>query len=674
MSLPVDTDLRQAKSYLKTGKVAEAKALYEKVLLKFPKSKRASEGLRQVLAILNQESAPRLMPPQNRLEALVNLYRQKRFHETKLTAIGLIETFPNVALLHNILGLANAGLEKYDTAIACYRRALELNPVFFEAHTNIGVALKQKGNFDDAIDSFKKALTIKPDEVLVYRYIGLAQLEKEAFDQAIEALQTALRLKPDFPKLHSALAVAFLGKGDWKSAISSCQNALKTDPDNPNTLYNMGSAQHRLGWFKAAIDTYQIALAVAPDFVEAHNNLGLALQDKGDVDAAIKAYEKTLQIDEAYAEAQNNIGNALVEKGKFREAVASYRRAVQIRPDYCEAHSHLAHAQKYHAPEKHLQQMLDLYHRKDLSQSDRMHLSFALGKVHDDISDFAQAFNFFHEGNRLRKQMLGYHIETDRRLFSDLKNKFATRCDALSAPARAVKKSDKLPIFILGMPRSGTTLVEQIISSHSLVHGAGELPFLDQGLVHLNLVHSELSEANMMALQKFYSETLLGLDFSDPYVTDKMPLNFRWIGFILSAFPDAKIIHVNRDARATCWSIFKHYFSTTGNGYAHDLNDLAEYYKMYLDLMAFWHARYPGQLHDIQYENLVFNQENETRNLISYLGLEWQDQCLEFHKNSRPIKTASSMQVREKLYTGSSEKWRNYAPYLGDFEASLLKY
>jgi len=296
-----------------------------------------------------------------------------------------------------------------------------------------------------------------------------------------------------------------LGKGDWKSAISSCQNALETDPDNPNTLYNMGSAQHRLGWFKAAIDTYRIALAVAPDFVEAHNNLGLALQDKGDVDAAIKAYEKTLQIDEAYAEAQNNIGNALVEKGKFREAVASYRRAVQIRPDYCEAHSHLAHAQKYHAPEKHLQQMLDLYHRKDLSQSDRMHLSFALGKVHDDISDFAQAFNFFHEGNRLRKQMLGYHIETDRRLFSDLKNKFATRCDALSAPARAVKQSDKLPIFILGMPRSGTTLVEQIISSHSLVHGAGELPFLDQGLVHLNLVNSELSEANMMALQKFYS-------------------------------------------------------------------------------------------------------------------------------------------------------------------------
>jgi hypothetical protein len=178
----------------------------------------------------------------------------------------------------------------------------------------------------------------------------------------------------------------------------------------------------------------------------------------------------------------------------------------------------------------------------------------------------------------------------------------------------------------------------------------------------------------MMALQKFYSETLLGLDLSDPYVTDKMPLNFRWIGFILSVLPDAKIIHVKRDARATCWSVFKHYFSTTGNGYAHDLNDLAEYYKMYHDLMAFWHARYPGRLHDIQYENLTLNQEHETRNLMSYLGLEWQDQCLEFHKNSRPVKTASSMQVREKLYTGSSENWRKYASYLGDLEVSLTGY
>ena len=178
----------------------------------------------------------------------------------------------------------------------------------------------------------------------------------------------------------------------------------------------------------------------------------------------------------------------------------------------------------------------------------------------------------------------------------------------------------------------------------------------------------------MMNLRKFYCDALQGLGINERYVIDKIPLNFRWIGFILSAVPDAKIIHVKRDARATCWSVFKHYFSTTGNGYAHDLNDLVEYYKLYHDLMAFWHATYPGRLYDIQYENLTLNQEKETRNLMSYLGLEWQDQCLDFHKNTRAVKTASSMQVREKLYTGSSDKWRNYASYLADFEAALTGY
>ena len=674
MSLPVDKGLRKAKICLKAGEVAGAEALYKQILSKFPKNKRALEGLRQVSVAKVQGSALRVMPPQDRLNDLVGLCHQRRFHETERAALALIETFPNAAILYNILGLAKAGLAQYDAAITCYRRALELDPGFSEALSNIGAALKQKGDLDGAIDCFKQALKLKPDQVVYYRYIGKAQIEKGAFDQAIEALQTALRLRPDFGQLHSVLGTAFLGKGDWKSAINSCQEALKTDPGNPHVLYNMGSAQHRLGWFEAAIDSYQLALGAAPNFVEAHNNLGLALQDKGDVDAAIKAYEKALKIDGNYAEAHNNLGNASVEKGNFSQVVASYRRAIQIRPDYAEAHSHLAHAQKYHGSEQHLKQMLDLYDRKDLSQSDRMHLNFALGKVHDDISDFDQAFGFFHEGNRTRKQMLRYHIETDRQLFSGLKNKFASCSGAHTVATRAVRQTDKLPVFILGMPRSGTTLLEQIISSHSLVHGAGELPFLDQGLEHFNLVSSDLNNVNMMNLRKFYCDALQGLGINERYVIDKMPLNFRWIGFILSAVPDAKIIHVKRDARATCWSVFKHYFSTTGNGYAHDLNDLVEYYKLYHDLMAFWHATYPGRLYDIQYENLTLNQEKETRNLMSYLGLEWQDQCLDFHKNTRAVKTASSMQVREKLYTGSSDKWRNYASYLADFEAALTGY
>jgi protein O-GlcNAc transferase len=255
VSLPVDKGLRKAQICLKVGEVAEAVALYKQILSKFPKNKRALEGLRQASTVQAQGSALRVMPSQDRLNALADLYHQRRFHETERAAYALIETFPNVAILYNILGLAKAGLAQYDAAITCYRRALELAPGFFETLSNIGDALKQKGDLDGAIDSFKQALKIKPDQVVLYRYIGKAQIEKGAFDQAIEALQTALRLWPDFGQLHSVLGTAFLGKGDWQSAINSCQKALKTDPSNPRVLYNMGSAQHRLGWFEAAIDS-----------------------------------------------------------------------------------------------------------------------------------------------------------------------------------------------------------------------------------------------------------------------------------------------------------------------------------------------------------------------------------------------------------------------------------
>lgn len=308
--------------------------------------------------------------------------------------------------------------------------------------------------------------------------------------------------------------------------------------------------------------------------------------------------------------------------------------------------------------------MLQLVERRSLSDEDRMQLSFALGKAHDDIGNHDKAFSYLLDGNRLRKQELKYDISSARASFTKIKATFSENVPALNVGNEPNGAEGQRPIFILGMPRSGTTLVEQILASHSQVYGAGELRLLGPLVNTIKWSATQLSSGQLESIRKSYSSGLTEIGASEPYITDKMPLNFQWIGFIFTAIPGAKIVHVKRDARATCWSNFKHYFSGKGNGFANDLQDVAEYYKMYIDLMAFWHQKFPGRIYYLNYEALTEHQEEETRKLLYYVGLDWEDQCLEFHETKRTVRTASATQVRQKMYQGSSEEWRNYEKHL----------
>ena len=219
------------------------------------------------------------------------------------------------------------------------------------------------------------------------------------------------------------------------------------------------------------------------------------------------------------------------------------------------------------------------------------------------------------------------------------------------------------------MPRSGTTLVEQILASHSQIYGAGEREVLNRIVIptlgNINKDHfSKLTRDIIRDIRNRYLDELDSLGDDEPRITDKMPQNFRWTGFILTAMPEAKVINLQRDPVATCWSVFKHYFSNKGIGYAYDLVDVAGYYKLYINLMDFWRGRFPNQLYDLNYEALTENQEEETRKLLKYCGLGWENQCLEFHKTKRSVKTSSSVQVRQAMYKGSSGAWRKYETHL----------
>ena len=238
-----------------------------------------------------------------------------------------------------------------------------------------------------------------------------------------------------------------------------------------------------------------------------------------------------------------------------------------------------------------------------------------------------------------------------------------------------LSQSSLRPIFIVGMPRSGTSLVEQIVASHNEAHGAGELEFSTQIFSSIIAnISGDVDKKDLLFFREQYLAKLNALKCSKNIITDKMPMNFRYIGLILSAFPEAKIIHLKRDARATCWSIYKNYFDSDGIGYSYDQNDLAQYYGLYSDLMSFWHERFPDQIYDICYEDLTTNQEEETRKLLEYCDLDWDENCLNFHSNKRAVKTASALQVRKKMYQGSSEAWKKYEAHLQPLIKGLKSY
>ena len=400
--------------------------------------------------------------------------------------------------------------------------------------------------------------------------------------------------------------------------------------------------------------------------------MAIALHGKGDSEAAIKSYKEALKIKPDYAEAYSNMGNALKDKGDSEAAIESYKKALKIKPDYAEVHRCLSSVTKYDKQTPHVIQMLNLYQDSGITEDQRCHLSFALAKVFEDLNDLDESFSYLVMGNTLRKNQLGYNIKKDIKLFGMLKNTYP-KLKNLALKTREFSGEIK-PIFILGMTRSGSSLVEQIVSSHSEVMGAGELNYVNQFGAEFAAGSTMITSEALLGFRNRYLGALEKSANNRLIVTDKMPANFKFIGLILLAFPEAKIIHVKRNPAATCWSNFTHYFPAKGLGHCYDLNDLVNYYGLYQSLMEFWQEQFGNRIYNLNYENLTISQEEETRVLLEYLGLQWDESCLSPQNNKRIVRTASQQQVRQKVYQGSSQKWRKFEPFIAGAFDSLMEF
>ena len=542
----------------------------------------------------------------------------------------------------------------------------------------------KKGEIEDAKKLYQSVLQAFPKNLRAQQ--GLAALSKPKQNDAAQAvppqivnqlldlynkgqltvvIDQAQSLTEQYPEaffVWNMLGAANKGLGRTDDAANAFKRVTELNSTYADGFNNLGVTLQEQGKLDEAIAAYNKALSIKPDYAEAYNNMGATLQEQGKLDEAIAAYNKALSIKPDYAEAYYNMGNALQDQGKLDEAIAAYNTALSIKPDYAEAHRNLSGLIKYKRNDPQISSVDELLKRPDLKDADRCHLLYAFAKMNEDLGCFDAAYDNYVVSGALRKKLLAYDLRYDRALFAKIREVASSLNEFDFTSPNA--KTPHTPIFILGMPRSGTTLVEQIISCHSQVQGAGELNFLQSFGSYIARGAKPLTIENMTEFHMKYLEELAKLSNGHQFITDKMPQNFLYIALILKAFPEAKIIHVKRNPAATCWSNFKHYFQSNGLGYSYDLSDTVQYFNLYQDLMDFWDDLYPDQIYHLDYDRLTVEQELETRQLVEHLGLDWEDACLSPHENKRSVRTASQQQVREKMYSGSSEAWRKFEPYL----------
>ncbi|MBZ9958874.1 tetratricopeptide repeat-containing sulfotransferase family protein [Mesorhizobium sp. BR1-1-14] len=530
--------------------------------------------------------------------------------------------------------------------------------------------LHQAGRRQEAEALYRQVLTHKVNHAAAAHFLGLLLHQTGRSAEGLGLLEQSVRLQPKNPDFLNNLGTVMRDLGRVAAAADFFRGAVALRPDQLAARDNLGSSLKQLGQFEGAEEIYRGTVARNPFHFRARIGLAETLQEAGRLDEALAVFREALSIRPKDAELLHGLGVGLMEKGELDEAADLFRQALAADPGMARAWLMLTQVKRQKERDAELTGM-EAQHAKALPDSlARMQLAFGLGKVNDDLKDYNRAFDYFAEGNAIRRKGIDYDAEKTRAEFEAMKTVFDRDFFQKHRPSPI---SDDTPIFVVGMPRSGTTLVEQIIASHPQVYGAGELGILKTAVGRQFPATmpggfpwgvSDAPDTDFAEAGRAYLDMLHARYPHMRHVTDKMPGNFLLVGFIHMMMPKARIIHCARDAAATCLSIYKVHFRGDSHRYGYDLGELADFHNLYTDIMAHWHKVLPGVVHDVRYEDFVADQEGQSRALINYLGLPWDDAVLSFHQTDRPVRTASAAQVRQPMYQGSVDLWKRYGDRL----------
>jgi len=538
--------------------------------------------------------------------------------------------------------LADQG--KNDESDKAYRNALESNKKYKELQD--AMMLVQKGQLGEAEKIYRQLLAEDSKNVDALRLLALLASRSGALDQGITMLRKCTDIAPDY-----ALA--------WENLAK-----LYRQKDDPESI-------------KMASSCFKKATELRPDWAEGWAGLGTMQTRSSQHEEGISSYKKSIELKNNQPRVHLSLGHIYKTTGESKESISSYKKAINQDPGFGEAYWSLANLKTYKFSNSEKKEMQDQINRKELNERERVHFLFAMGKALEDAKDFKESFNYYHRGNELNRGRSTYDPKAIEALTSRLINFFDRE---LFMNKRGSGYDLKDPIFIVGLPRSGSTLVEQILSSHSCVEGTMELPNMmniarkmgnsTKDQTAYPEVLSEMPKEDLLFLGKSYIEDTKFFRSGLPYFIDKMPNNFSHVGLIKLILPNAKIIDARRNPLDTCFSCFKQLFAR-GQVFTYDLSEVARYYINYVKLMDHWDTTLPDFVYRVNYEQLISNQEEETKNLLNFCQLDFEAKTLQFYKTKRAVKTASSEQVRQPIYQKGLDHWKNYEEDLSELKRVL---
>lgn len=576
----------------------------------------------------------------------------------------------------NLLGMIAYQSGELEVAEGLVAKSADANPTFPSVFNNHGMILYELGRMPEAEASYREAVKLDPNYVEALSNLGDVLTGRMRLEEAEECCLKALSINPEFaPALNNLGAVQIAGN-NTEEGLNNCRKALELDPNLLTAQKNMAIGFISQGKLKDAEECCLNCLNLFPNYLDANSILGGIYLTQGKLDAAEEKYRTTIELKEDYAPGHAKLALVLQAKGNIENAEASCRTALELDPNFAEGYQTLANMVKFTDPDPIAKKIDDLIKSGSYQDRDRCFLHFAAGKIYDDVGEYDQAFEHFSQGN-IHKHAVFDPDENDART-----NYLIATFDTAFFDARKdVGDDSQAPIFIVGMPRSGTSLVEQIIAAHPDVIGAGEVTFIQtianmlyhfNGAAHLSeglpqVPNSEFANAAGQYLGRITKDAPKAIR-----ITDKTPLNALHLGLISVLFPKAKIIHCRRDPVDTCLS---NYFQNFGNEhfYTCDLAHVGHFHRTYDRIMEHWSKVLPSPIFQIQYEDLIKDQDKYSRELVDFCELDWDDACTDFHTADRNVLTASSWQVRQPIYKTSVERWRRYEKHLGPLLKALDK-
>ncbi|MBV9549299.1 MAG: sulfotransferase [Alphaproteobacteria bacterium] len=676
------TRLRQAEQLLRTGQFNAAAGIAREVLARSPGTAPALQLLGMALAQAGDlegaedamhrylERNPKAAGAHSILGNIAMLKKDPAAAETSYRQA--LRVMPNHAETHFNLALALKAQEKLIEAGAALNKAIALKPDYVEAITQSGTVLMALNNRAAAVEAFQRSLSLRDNQFEAHYNLGLALYRLDRLEDAKLSFARAASLNDRSAEAFLALGRTLNELGRRTLATSALARAAALAPDNAEAHGLLASVFLADGWTKAAMDEIGKAIALAPNNEHYHMVHGRILGELNRLEEAEAANRRAVDIAPESMEALGALGRSYLTVGRMEDAKAVFQKALALHIDDIHPHLDMARVEKFKPGDPRLGPLESFLAQEEwLTTRDRAALNYTLGRAYDEMGDFDRAFAHFEKANAAQREHQPDTEAADVAWFESAKRIFTP--EFFIARAGSGSQS-RVPIFVLGMPRSGTTLTEQIISSHPMVRGAGEVQDLEiatrivrhrhQLKTEMPEVTAEFSADQLRELGDTYVARLQDRAPGSERITDKLLGNYNRIGLIQVALPNAVIIHCRRNPVDNCVSIYTNHFVESLE-HANDLARLGRYYRRYHALMAHWRSVLPGRFLDVQYEDTVRDTEAIARQVIAWCGLEWDPRCLDFQKNARRVATLSITQVRQPVYTSSVERWRNYEKHLG---------